>query len=372
MIYFDNAATTPSLFGIKNDVFSNPSSPHGLGILAERELEKSRHLLRTLLGIKGNITFTSGGTESNNLAIIGFALANKRNNITIFAEPWEHPSILEPIKFAKEHIGCTAHIAPKEMWQTSSKGIQLVCISHVNHETGNINDVLAMAQTLKNENSQTIMLVDGAQGFCKEDFSPIFSQTDFKNIDMYSFSGHKCHAATGVGGLAIRDGVRITPLLYGGGQENRLRPGTENLDGILILSQTAKTLFESKASHHVHVTTIKAALSSITNELSNVVVNSRAGMVSPYILNMSFLGVKGETLVHLLSEKKIYASMGAACRSRKRIKSSLEIMGFDQAIATSAVRFSFSHLNTVEEAICAKKIIIESVKQLRRVLGYKR
>ena len=366
MIYFDNAATTPplsQLTGLSESVFGNPSSPHAIGISAERILEKSRNSLRSVFKLDGNLIFTSGGTESNNLAILGFSLANKRLPVTIFSEPWEHPSILEPIGFAKEHFGFSTCIQPKENW-TFADGINLICISQVNHETGDINDISAIAQKIKLQNPSSIIFVDGAQGACK-DF------IDFTFVDMYSFSGHKIHSPTGVGVLCTRKRLRILPLFHGGGQEKNLRPGTENLDGITKMSYAVDFLFSHQEVNRAHVSKIKGIISNISNELPNVYINARNDIdkVSPYILNMSFTGIKGETLVHMLSEKGICASMGAACRSRKKVKTTLEQMGFNVARAESAIRFSFSHLNTIEEATHAKEIIIDCVSQLRRILG---
>lgn len=354
MIYFDNAATTPTLPYLNCDIFGNPSSPHGLGIKAERALYDAR---KVFFNISDNeLTFTSGGTESNNLAILGFVLANKRENIILFAEPWEHPSILEPIKHAELHLGVKSIIAPRQEWNTATGGKSLACLSHVNHETGDINDAQSIALELKKQNPSTTILVDGAQGFLKESLT-------LNNIDMYAFSGHKFHAPCGTGGLFVKKGIRLSPLFYGGGQEKNLRPGTENLEGIIKMSQAA-TFHLNNSPHHVKE--IYSIISGIKNELDGVEINSIANKTSPYILNMSFLGIKGETLVHMLSEKGVLASMGAACRSRKKIKTTLEEMGFGHS--QSAVRFSFSCLNTLEEAVQGREIIINCVNQLRRVL----
>jgi cysteine desulfurase len=173
-----------------------------------------------------------------------------------------------------------------------------------------------------------------------------------------------------VGGLFVKKGIRLKPIFHGGSQENGLRAGTENMDGILRMAHAAKILSADMEKNRAHVARVKAELACVVDELPDCFVNSQ-GDASPYILNISFMGIKGETLVHLLSEKEIYASMGAACRSRKKTKSMLEVMGFSAERAASAVRFSFSHMNTVDEAAQAKKIIIEHVAQMRRVLGRK-
>ena len=365
MIYFDNAATTPELQNADNAPvpFGNPSSPHGLGLRAERAMNEARKKLAGILGCADKeIIFTSSGTESNNLAILGYVFANRRNDITIQAEPWEHPSVIEVLHFIQEQKLADVNIAPCGKWQKAPPNAKrLVTVSQVNHETGDINDIAALVSRIKNENPNAIIHVDGVQGFCKE---PL----DLTHVDMCTFSGHKAHAPAGVGGLAVK-GVRIAPLLYGGGQEKGFRPGTENLEGIIKMSCAAEFLNQNQNANSAHVSAIKAELSGIQENLPGVHINALTSSISPYILNMSFAGIKGETLVHLLSEKGIYVSMGAACRSRKRVKSALEIMGFSTERAQSAVRFSFSHMNTLDEAIHVKKIIIESVSQLRRILG---
>ena len=355
-IYYDNASTTPTLPFSNAEFFGNPSSPHGLGISAERKLTEARQDLASILGCRpGEIIFTSGGTESNNLALLGLALANRRQNHTYLAQPWEHPSILGPLNhIASQGLG-NVILAPHREWNAA--GPCVAAISHVNHETGDINDVQSIARQLKKSNSQAIVIVDGVQGFCKH-------AIDLRGIDMYSFSAHKCHGPAGAGGLVLRSGLRISPLMYGGGQENKLRPGTENVAGVLHMAEVAKLLYNRECE----VARVKATIAELASELPDVFVNSQDG-ASPYILNMSFTGVKGEPLVHLLSEKGLYASMGAACQSRKNTKTALEVMGFSKERAQSAVRFSFSHLNTVEEAVAAKEIIRDCVCTMRKFLG---
>jgi len=367
MIYFDNAATT-SPFAVPKTYY-NPSSPHTLGISAERALRDARKTVATVLcnpmatsrqtvidatihiPAPDEVIFTSGGTESNNLAILGCALTNQRHGIDITSKPYEHPSILAPIRFAQDR-GWAG--------QSQSK-TSLLCISHVNHETGDINDIGAIATQLKKNNPYAMIHVDGAQGLCKEDIN-------LHNIDMYSFSGHKVHGPTGTGGLWVKKGVNLTPLLYGGGQEGNLRSGTENVTGIIQMATAIEYMHKEQRKNHSHVTKLKSTILNLQNALPDVHVSALGKNVSPYIINISFLGVKGEILVHALSEKGVYVSMGAACNSRKRVKSALEIMGFPQEIAQSAIRLSFSPLNTQSEAEQACDIIYDTVKRLRFVM----
>ncbi|MCL1842447.1 MAG: aminotransferase class V-fold PLP-dependent enzyme [Defluviitaleaceae bacterium] len=365
-IYFDNAATTPALPFSQKTFWGNPSSPHGKGLRAERALKEARETIAGIFNCRENeIVFTSGGTEANNLAIMGFALANKRRNAGIFSEPWEHPSITLPANYAHELWLTESPAAESHALKTPAakthSGIRLVSFSHVSHETGDVTDIAQKSAALKKENPETIIHVDGIQAFCKE-------PPDISNVDIYTFSGHKFHGGGGVGGLFLRGGTRILPLTLGGEQESGLRSGTENVHGILQMTAAAKKLSAQIWENHKQVSAVKAEMLNLLSDLPDVVVNALGENVSPYILNLSFMGLRGETLVNLLSEKGIYASMGAACRSRKKRNSLLEAMGFSEERAKSAVRFSFSFLNTVEEAAVVRQIIIDTVSQLRRVL----
>jgi len=307
--------------------------------------------------VSDGVIFTSGGTESNNIAVLGHVLQHIRQGTALASFPYEHPSILAPIAFAiarswARGVGMDA-IPPQ--------GQVLVSVSHVNHETGDINDIAAISAQAKAANPNAIVLVDGAQGFSKEPIPAC--------ANIYTFSGHKCHAPTGVGGLWVGSGVRLTPIQHGGGQENDYRPGTENVSAIVQMAGAVKDLCANMAVNSTHVSKIKAEIASLQNILPDVSVNSQGESTSPYILNMSFLGVKGEVLVHALSEKGLYVSMGAACRSRKRARPALQLMGYGAHIAESAIRLSFSHLNTLEEAHTACELIEAEVRRFRKMKG---
>ena len=366
MIYFDNAATTATIGSPQ--IFHNPSSPHALGIKAERALRDARKAMAASLAMTNKhstanktintcpefeeIIFTSGGTESNNLAILGYVLSKQRCGTKLIYSSDEHPSILAPIRFAIERGWASAN---------GTGEASLVSVSHVNHETGDINDIGRIASETKKNNPFAVIHVDGAQGFCKELIC-------LQDVDLYTFSGHKCHGPVGTGGLWVKKGIRLTPLLHGGGQEGKLRSGTENVAAIVQMAEAAHTMAQNISANHMHVAKIKAIMQSLRDVLPDVHENCLSSDVSPYILNMSFLGVKGEILVHALSEKGIFVSMGAACNSRKRTQSSLELMGFTPEIAQSAIRFSFSPFNTLAEAEQSHGIIASTIKRLREVI----
>lgn len=372
MIYLDNAATAPvsqearqAALQAMEIIYANPSSPHEMGIAAERAIKKAACTLAFFLKCQPEeIIFTSGGTESNNLALLGaarvFNVKNKRQGRHILASPLEHASVTEPLRILAEE-GFDIDFAPVDQWaKRLREETVLVTFSQVSGETGDTHDIAKVAALVKARNPSALIHVDGAQGFCK-------LPTALSQVDLYSWSAHKIHGLKGSGGLMVRRGVRLLPLLWGGGQQNGLRPGTENTPGILAMSAAAAAFGENWEAHYAHVSRLNHILSSLTELLPQTFCNHSAETASPYILNMSFLGVNGETLVHLLSEQGIYASMGAACRVKKGQASPLTALGFEKTRVQSAVRFSFSPLNTLHEAEAAREAIIKGVQQLRAI-----
>ena len=358
MIYYDNAAST-FLCGPAKDVlqqdFGNPSSPHAIGIEAERAVKSATKELAAILSCEPEeIVYTSGGTESNNLGIIGAALALKSargrdKNMRIYATNQEHPSVTEPLDYLASLPGFSITYSAPENWEIC-EDTAMVCMPHVSSETGDVFEIKE-APRLR---GKVVVFVDGAQGFCKE---------KRPYGDIYSFSGHKIHGPMGVGGLVIRKGLRLVPMLYGGGQQNRIRPGTENVPGILAMTAAAK---QQMNANREQIASIKGILSSIKEDLPDIHINTVNEKISPYILNMSIKGIKGEVLANLLSSKGVCLSIGAACRTSKKAVPALEAMGFDKSRAESAIRLSFSYMNTEEEAHRAKQIIKESILELRR------
>ena len=366
-IYFDNASTALPVQSFKEENFGNPSTTHKLGVKAYNALNQAKKDVCQLLGCETDeFVLTSGGTESNNLAIIGYATAHKRSNVCFAALPWAHPSVTEPIKqikvlgFGRIAVFDYNNLGINEADRSwLSEGANFISIPQICHETGNMYDVEKISLLLKLLNPKNIIHIDGAQGFCKNKLS-------FKNIDLYSFSGHKIHAPSGTGGLFVKKGVRLSAIFLGGGQEMGIRAGTPNVQGAVSLACTAKKLYENSGSNLIRVSEVKAELLKLVDEMDEVYVNSSYESL-PYILNMSFIGVRGEVLVNMLSEKGIYTSTGAACKVSKKEIPALVQMGFAKEMADSAVRFSFSHHNTTDEAIQARKAIIECVTKLRKI-----
>ena len=367
-IYFDNAATTPLCSAAKKILlqdFANPSSPHALGLMAERAIKTAARDLSHILSCRSDeIIFTSGGTESNNLGILGAAFGlqsarGRHRHLHILATDQEHPSVTEPLGYLSSLPGFSVTYAAPSGWGAHvCEDTAMICITQVGSETGDIFDISAVKKAFP----KTIVFVDGAQGFCKAD-QPL------SGADIYTFSGHKIHGPMGVGGLMVRQGLRLQPMIYGGGQQNRVRPGTENVHGILAMTAAIKTQASDQTKmeqERQHITSIKNILRTLEHEIPDAYINQITKNASPYILNMSFAGVRGETLTSLLSDHNLYISMGTACRTNKRV-SALESMGFSHERAKSAVRLSFSRMNTKEEALEAKEIIKSCVSTLRKI-----
>jgi len=356
MIYFDNAATTPMCEVAKKIMqqdFFNPSSPHSLGLEAERAVKTASKELAKILSCRSEeIIFTSGGTESNNLGILGAvqtlkSARGKDKLLHIIASNYEHPSVIAPLNYLASLQGYKIiYTAPSEIANHICEDTAMICIAQVCSETGDMFEINKIEKP-----NDVLLFVDGAQGFCK--FAPPSA------ADIYTFSSHKIHGSKGVGGIMAKSKLR--PMLYGGGQQSDIRPGTENVAGIVAMTAAVK---EFEFARYVEINSIKEIMKSLADELPDVHVNSLQ-QTSPYILNMSFMGVKGETLTNLLSDGGVYVSMGAACRTSKK-ESGLELMGFKKERAESAIRLSFSYMNTTEEAYKAKEIIKESITLLRR------
>ena len=371
MIYFDNAATTqvsPEAAAAANrmmtDTFGNPSSAHLMGLEAEREIKTASEVIAGILKVRPDeIFFTSGGTESNNMAIFGAAAARKRLGKHIVTSRVEHPSVENAMK-ALERDGFEITRLPADQNggvdpSTVAGAIRgdtiLVSIMHVNNETGAVFDISEISRMVKEKDSRILFHTDGVQGFCKEPLN-------MKHVDLYSLSAHKIHGMKGSGALFIRRGITIKPLIYGGGQQRDIRPGTENTAGIVSLAAAAAARIKNLKQARVRVTQIKDELAGLSESLDQVYIN---GSGSPYILNMSFMGVKGETLVHALEKENIYISTGAACNAKHPGHSSLTPLGLGTERINSAVRFSFSDSNTLDEAVICKETVIETVRALR-------
>lgn len=377
-LYFDNAATTKTsdkaiekIIEMSKVNYGNPSSVHKLGLLAEREITKSRVKIANILNAKEDeIFFTSGATEANNLAIIGSALANIKRGKNIITQKSEHASVLESMKYL-ETLGFQitylendkyGQIDYEKLSSSITDETILVSLMHINNETGAMLDIEKIGNLIKSKNKNTLFHTDIVQSFCK------FTVDVVKyNIDLCSISGHKLNAPKGIGCLFIKKGVKIQSRQLGGSQEKKIRPGTENILGITALSVSIDDIYNNKSENYDYICTLKDLLIKIQDEITDTIINSEITNISssPYVVNISFLGCKGEVLVHALEENDIYLSTGSACH--KGTDSQILInYGLDKEIASSAIRISFSKDNTISEVLQLKNALIDLVPTLRR------
>lgn len=353
-IYFDNAATTitsENVIRYCNDkmvsYYANPSSFHLKGLEVEKAIRNTKECIGKYLNASpSEIYFTSGGTESNNLAILGTVNINAKK--TIITTKSQHSSVVEPIKYLKDKGVDVIYLDFKdgkinylELEKAVDKNTTLISLPHVNNETGAILDLKKTSSIIKSKNEKAIFHVDGVQSFGK-------IKTNVQSIDIFTFSSHKIHGLKGVGGLYIKKNTNIKPIFYGGNQQNKIRPGTENTYGIISLFQATKEAFLNIEENYNHVKMLKEKLSHITKIIDNSFINGGLENTSPYILNISFMDVKGEVLLNELSNKNIFVSTASAC-SGKKISENLLSQGFDEKRVTNAIRFSFSKYNTLKE-----------------------
>ncbi len=377
-VYLDNSSTTKVLdeaaqtvFDIMTVHFGNPSSLHGKGIEAEKIMKQAREKVAQVLGVDpGEIYFTSGGTESNNWAIKGAAHSLRRQGNHIIATYIEHPSVLEVFK-ALENEGFKAtyikvnkegFIDINELKNSLTPETILVSVMYVNNEVGSIQPIEDIAEIIKTHNKNILFHVDAVQAFGKMPLVP-----NLKGIDLLSLSGHKIYGPKGIGALFVRDKVRIEPLLHGGGQESGLRSGTENMPGIAGLGVAAEACFNNMINWQSKMQELKKYLKDgILKEIPGAVLNGPE-IGAPHILNISFLGTRGEILLHALEAKGIYVSTGSACSSHKSGTSHvLRALGKSPEEQDSALRFSLSPFLSLDDMDYTIQVLTEEVKEIRK------
>jgi len=376
MIYFDNSATTKpyrevveKIADISLNEFGNPSSLHSLGLRAEKLVDNARKTLANTLHAKPDeILFTSGGTEAINLALKGSADALKRSGRHILSSPTEHAASLESIRhleslgFVTEFLTVDAYgrVELEDLKAKLRPDTILVNIMMVNNETGVIQPVKEASHLIKSQ-SKAVLHVDAVQAYGK---IPI--DTRALKADLISFSAHKIHGPKGVGMLYVRGGTRINPILSGGGQERKLRSGTINVPGIAGFAEAASLKHDRLAQDNAQIKRVRDALVKALNERLNgqIRINSPEDGL-PDILNISFLNVKSEIILHALEIRDIYVSSGSACHSRSgAVSHVLQAMKLPRQWVDGAIRFSFCGDNTVDEAISCADALADIVVPL--------
>ncbi len=380
MIYFDNAATTRALPEVAEKMtymlcenFGNPASVSVMGLEVEKEIRKAANILANGIRAKEEeIFFTSGGTEGDNWAIYGTAEGYARAGKHLITTKIEHPAVTNPMKALQEKgydvtwlsVDEKGYISLEELEQAIRPDTILVSVILVNNETGTIQDAEAIGKLVKQKNPNTLFHIDAVQAFGKY---PIDVQK--MKVDLLTMSGHKIHGPKGVGMLYMRKGLKVRPLLLGGGQQKGQRAGTENGAGVAALGVAAEIAFSGMQQNLAHIQEVKKTLLDGILEMPDTQLNGDdLEQASPYVLNVTFKGVRSEVLLHSLESKGIFVSAGSACDSRKKIGSPvLTAMGLPFEEIEGAVRFSFCRYNTVEEAKECLQVLKETVPFLRRM-----
>ncbi len=387
-VYLDNSATTRATQGVRDimakvlyEDYGNPSSMHRMGVRAEQYMKDSAAAIAGILKVEPKeIIFTSGGTEANNLALIGTAMANRRRANHIITTRIEHPSVHQPLVYLEENgfevsfapVDASGKLIKDKLYELIKDNTLLVSVMYVNNEIGAVQEIEKLAAELKNRKKDILFHVDAVQAFGKYRIYP-----KRQGIDLLSFSGHKIHGPKGIGVLYASDKVRLHPTMFGGGHQRGLRSGTENVPAIAGLGLAVTQLYNDFDSKVAGLYQLKQKFLKEISTLEGVTVNgltaacmpdlelSELKATAPHIMSISFSGIKSEVLLHALEDKGIYVSAGSACSSHHPTPSAtLSAIGLPKDLLDSTLRFSMSELTTEEEI----DYTLEQLKALLPVL----
>ena len=378
--YFDNSATTRCnrlaaelMTHILLEDYGNPSSLHTKGMNAEQYIKKAKAQLAKILKVnEKEIVFTSGGTESNNMALLGTAYANRRAGKHIISTGIEHASVYQPLIFLEQQgfevtylsVDHEGRISLEELEQAVREDTILVSIMHVNNEIGTIQPIEEAAKRIKQKNPNTLFHVDAIQSFGKLRIYP-----SRMGIDLLSVSGHKIHGPKGIGFLYIRDKIKVQPIIYGGGQQKNMRSGTENVAGIAGLGLAAEELYRDFEEKIDKLYALRQYFIDGIQKLEGVTINGKLSReeAAAHVVSVSFAHIRAEVLLHALEERGIFVSTGSACSSNHpAISGTLKAIGVKPELLDATVRFSFSVDNTTEEADYVLETLAELLPALRR------
>lgn len=360
VIYLDNSATTKpypevvdKMTEMLTKTYGNPSAEYRLGRDSKQELTNARRIIADSLGVKAKeIYFTSGGTESDNLAITGACLAHRNIGNRIVTTEAEHPAVTKTIRDLKRQGWEVAYVPTldgkldlEKLAEVIDEQTVLVTVMMVNNETGAIFPIHKVKEIMKQNQSPALLHCDAVQGYGKLDFTAASI-----GADLISISAHKIHGVKGAGALYVREGIEIFPILFGGGQEKGLRSGTESSPLIAAFGEAARITFENLENNHFYLSDLRNyCMDEIARRLPNAVIHSTK-QGAPHIVNFSLPGLKNKRVVQYLDAKGIYVGSGAACKSNhSRGPSMLESLGLSRSLADSALRVSFSTMNTRRE-----------------------
>lgn len=378
-VYLDNSATTRCYDEVAELVckvmctdYGNPSSMHHKGVEAEQYLRYARETLARLLKVnEKEILFTSGGTEADNIALIGTAMANHRRGRHMITTRMEHPAVLQTMAYLERQgfevtylpVDRTGRISLRDLEHAIRKDTILVSIMHVNNEIGSVQPIAEAGEVIRRCNPQMLFHVDAVQGFGKFRIHP-----GKMDIDLLSVSSHKIHGPKGVGFLYIRSGSKVNPIVYGGGQQKGMRSGTENVPGIAGLARAAEMVYADLDRDVDRMYGLREMLIEGAGRIEDVRVNGCPGREgAPHIVSLSVRGVRSEVLLHALEEREIYVSAGSACSSNKpQISDTLKAIGVERDLLGSTIRFSFSVFTTEEEIKYTIQALEEMIPMLRK------
>ena len=378
-VYLDNSATTRCfdevaalMTRVMCEDYGNPSSLHRKGVQAEQYIRYAKETIAKNLKVnEKEIFFTSGGTESDNLALRGCAYANCRAGRHLITTQIEHPAILQTMRQLEEEgfrvtylpvdqKGCI-HI--EDLQRAITGETILVSIMHTNNEVGSLQPIEEAGAIIKKMNPRILFHVDAVQGYGKYKILP-----RKMHIDLLSVSGHKIHGPKGIGFLYVDENVKIRPIIFGGGQQGGLRSGTENVPAIAGLAKAVEMVYEDLDYKTEKLYQLKEAFTEGIRKIPDVVINGHPGRDgAPHVVSVSFRGVRSEVLLHALEDKGIYVSAGSACSAHKPQPSeTLRAMGVGRDLLGSTIRFSFSVFTTVEEINYTLKTLYDIIPMLRR------
>ena len=377
--YLDNSATTRCLECVTEKMvrvmrtdYGNPSSLHKKGVEAEHYIKEAKTFFAENLKVQEKeLYFTSGGTESNNLAVMGAALANQRTGKHLITTAIEHPSVLNVMKYL-ETCGFRVTYLPVDkngivsfdaLRDAVSQETILLSVMYVNNEIGSVQPIKEIAQTVMMQNPRVLFHVDAIQAYGKYRIYP-----KKEGIDLLSVSGHKIHGPKGIGLLYVSEKAKIRPILFGGEQQKGIRSGTENVPGTAGIAEAAKECYRDLEEKTDRMYRLKEKLITGAERLDGVTVNGRTGRDSaPHIVSLSFAGVRSEVLLHALEEKGIYVSAGSACSSNKpSVSQTLQAIGLEKGLLGSTLRFSLSFETTEEEIAYCLEGLKEVLPMLRK------
>ena len=382
-VYLDNSATTRVLpevadlmVKVMTEDYGNPSSMHNKGVEAEKYIKEAKETLAKILKVSDKeILFTSCGTESDNMSLFGVASANERRGKHIITTKIEHPAILRAAEqleakgFRITYLGTDEYgvISLDELKNAITDETILVSIMHINNEIGSVQPIAEAGALIKSINPQIVFHVDAVQSFGKMRIYP-----KKMNIDLLSVSGHKIHGPKGIGFLYINEKIKINPIIFGGGQQNGMRSGTESVPSIAGIALAAKTLYDKFDEDIEKLYSLKKYFVDEVTKIEDVTVNgcTADNVGAPHVVSVSIKDVRAEVMLHSLEDKGIYVSAGSACSTHKRAASAtLLSIGLDKALLESTVRFSFSIFTTKEEidyTIGAMKELIPMLRKYTR------